>query len=71
VLKFSGLLGKAEVWIDGKLVATKSEYENAPLAAPFPPGNSMRPVRILFESEGDKPVGLSAPVSVLPWGAAK
>ena len=70
-LKFGGLLGKAEVWIDGKLVATKSEFQNAPLAALFPPGKGKRSVRILFESEGDKPVGLTAPVSVLPSGAAK
>jgi hypothetical protein len=60
------LLGKAEVWIDGKLAATKSEFQNAPLVAPFLPGNSMRPVRILFESEGGKPVGLTAPISVVP-----
>ena len=71
VLKFGGLLGKAEVWIDGKLAATKSEFQNAPLEAPFPPGKGKRPVRILFESEGGKPVGLTAPVSVVPSGAAK
>ena len=66
VLKFGGLLGKAEVWIDGKLVATKSEFENAPLLAPFPPGSGRRPVRVLFESEGGKPVGFTSPVSVAP-----
>jgi alkaline phosphatase/alkaline phosphatase D len=66
VLKFGGLLGKAEVWIDGKLVATKSEFENAPLLAPFSPGSGRRPVRVLFESEGEKPVGFTSPVSVVP-----
>jgi beta-galactosidase len=71
VLKFGGLLGKAEVWIDGKLAATKSEFQNAPLEAPFLSGKGKRPVRILFESEGGKPVGLTAPVSVVPSGAAK
>ncbi|MCX8497696.1 MAG: DUF4982 domain-containing protein [Akkermansiaceae bacterium] len=71
VLKFGGLLGKAEVWIDSKLAATKSEYENAPLVAPFAPGNSMRSVRILFESDGGKPLGLTAPVSAVPSGVAK
>ncbi|NDG70483.1 MAG: DUF4982 domain-containing protein [Proteobacteria bacterium] len=65
VLKFGGLLGKAEVLIDGKLVATKSEFENAPLVAPFPPGSGRRSVRILFESAGEKPVGFGAPVSVV------
>jgi beta-galactosidase len=71
VLKFGGLLGKAEVWIDGKLAATKSEFQNAPLEAPFPSGKGKRPVRILFETEGDKPLGLTAPVSVVPSETAK
>ena len=66
VLAFRGILGKAEVWIDGKLAATKLEFENAPLVAPFPPGNTRRSVRILFESDADKPVGFTAPVSVVP-----
>ena len=66
VLKFGGLLGKAEVWIDGKLVATKSEFGTAPLLAPFPPGSGRRPVRVLFESDGEKPVGFTSPVSVMP-----
>ncbi len=65
VLAFRGLLGKAEVWIDGQLAATKSTYEDAPFAAPFPAGSKTRSVRILFESEGDKPVGFTAPVSVV------
>ena len=66
VLKFSGLLGKAEVWIDGNLVANKSEFGNDPLLAPFPSGSGRRPVRVLFESEGEKPVGFTSPVSVVP-----
>ena len=66
VLAFRGILGKAEVWIDGKLAATKSEFDDAPLVAPFPPGNTRRSVRILFESDADKPVGFTAPISVVP-----
>ncbi len=66
VLAFRGILGKAEVWIDGKLAATKPDFENALLVAPFPPGNTKRSVRILFESEADKPVGFTAPISVVP-----
>jgi len=66
VLKFGGLLGKTEVGIDGKLVANKSEFENAPLLAPFPPSSGIRSVRALFESDGEKPVGFTAPVSVVP-----
>ena len=53
---------------DSVLVAAE---QKAPLEALFPPGKGKRSVRILFESEGDKPVGLTAPVSVLPSGAAK
>lgn len=66
VLKFGGVVGKAEVWIDDQLAATKLEYANSALVAPFPPGSGKRSVRILFESDGEKPVGFTAPVSVLP-----
>lgn len=66
VLAFRGILGKAEVWIDGKLAATKAEFDDAPLVAPFLSGNTKRSVRILFESDADKPVGFTAPISVVP-----
>jgi len=66
VLAFRGILGKAEVWIDGKLAATKAEFDDPPLVAPFLSGNTKRSVRILFESDADKPVGFTAPISVVP-----
>ena len=66
VLKFGGLLGKPEVRIDGKLAATKSEFQNAPIEDLFPPGKGNRPARILFERDGEKPVGFTAPLSVVP-----
>lgn len=66
VLAFRGILGKAEVWIDGKLAATKAEFDDPPLVAPFLSGNTNRSVRILFESDADKPVGFTAPISVVP-----
>jgi alkaline phosphatase/alkaline phosphatase D len=67
-LRFGGLLGGAEVWIDGKLAAAKTEKDNAPLLVPFPPGNKARSVRVIFESEGGTPVGFTAPVAVVPTG---
>jgi len=66
VLAFRGISGKASVWIDGKLAASKSPFETAPLIAPFPPGKGTRAVRILFESENGEPVGFTGPVAVRP-----
>ncbi len=70
VLAFRGISGKASVWINGKLAATKSQFETAPLVAPFPPAKGTRAVRILFESESGEPVGFTGPVSVCPADAA-
>jgi beta-galactosidase len=64
VIRFQGINGKAEVWIDGKLSATKSDYSTAPLTAPFPSGTQKRSIRVLIEAEKGKPIGFTAPVLV-------
>jgi phosphodiesterase/alkaline phosphatase D-like protein len=64
VIRFQGIEGKAEVWIDGKLCATKSDFATAPLSTPFPSGTEKCSIRILFEAEKGKPIGFTAPVVV-------
>lgn len=65
-LRFKAIAGKAELWIDGQLVATKSSLEAAPLIAPFPPGEKVRTVNLLIEGDPDTPAGLAASVFVEP-----
>jgi len=64
VICFQGIDGKAEVWIDGKLCATKPDFATAPLTAPFSSGTQRRSIRVLIEAEKDKPIGFTAPVLV-------
>jgi beta-galactosidase len=66
VIHFQGIEGKGEVWIDGKLSATKTNSLPGPLLAPFPPGTEERKIRILLESKDGKPIGFSSVISIEP-----
>lgn len=63
-LRFGGLVGRAEVWMDGKQVAVKADARDAPLEIAVPPGSAGHIVTILVESEPGMPGGLSQPASV-------
>ncbi|WP_184648727.1 beta-galactosidase GalA [Sphingopyxis sp. JAI128] len=63
-LKFSGIVGRAEVWLDGKRIADKQGYGEAALEAPLPPGNAERIVTLLVENEPGRPGGLAKAVAV-------
>jgi beta-galactosidase len=63
-LKFGGIVGRAEIWLDGKRVADKQGYGEATLEAPLPPGGGERIVTLLVENEPGRPGGLSRPVAV-------
>ncbi|NBR70391.1 MAG: DUF4982 domain-containing protein, partial [Verrucomicrobia bacterium] len=66
VIHFQGIEGKGEVWIDGKLSATKADFSPAPLLAPFPPGTEERKIRILLEAKDGRPIGFSSVISIEP-----
>jgi beta-galactosidase len=63
-LEFRGIVGRAEIWLDGKRVADKPGYDEAALELPLPPGNAERVVTLLVENEPGRPGGLSKPVLV-------
>lgn len=63
-LMFGGIVGRAEVWIDGKQAAVKQGYADAPMQIAVPPGSTDRVVTILVESEPGVSGGLSRPVSL-------
>ena len=64
MLKFGGIIGRAEIWLDGRQVANKPGYDEAALAIALPPGNGERIVTLLVENEAAKPGGLVQPVAV-------
>ncbi|HEX7694862.1 MAG TPA: beta-galactosidase, partial [Sphingomonas sp.] len=63
-LEFRGIVGRAEIWLDGKRVAEKPGYDEAALEVPLPPGNAERALTLLVQNEPGKPGGLSKPAFV-------
>jgi beta-galactosidase len=63
-LVFGGVVGRAEIWIDGKQAAVKQDYADRPVEIPLPPGNAERIVTILVERAVAAPGGLSRPAIV-------
>jgi beta-galactosidase len=61
---FAEVVGAAEVWMDGKLLARKDSPAPAPLVAPFGPGAGPRTLSLLVKAEADAPSGMGRTVSV-------
>ncbi|WP_255498763.1 beta-galactosidase GalA [Dysgonomonas sp. ZJ709] len=58
------LTGKAQIWLDSELIATKNEDESKDLDIPFKPKSQKQTLNIIIEaSKGDK-VGLGGMVTV-------
>ncbi|WP_200819785.1 MULTISPECIES: beta-galactosidase GalA [unclassified Azospirillum] len=68
LLRFEQVGGRAELWVDGRLVAEKSAAGAGPLQASFPPGSAARSVVLLVESAAGAPSGLLGKVSALVNG---
>jgi beta-galactosidase len=67
-LHFAALAGRAEIWLDGQRLATKTDPAPGPLAVPFPGGAGERLLEVLFDTQGSADrfgiagtVSLSAP----------
>ena len=63
-LVFQGVVGRGEVWIDGKRVGTKAGFAPATLIVPMPAGEGERIVSVLLESDGAQASGLGGIVFV-------
>ena len=61
---FHSITGKAEIWLDQKLGATKSDSLAAPMIGPLPAGEGSPVISMLVETTPDQPAGLSGPVEV-------
>lgn len=63
-LKFENITGKAEVWMDGRMIGLKSDTKAADLTVHFAKGNAERMVSVLIESDAGKKAGLGGPVRI-------
>ncbi|WP_427967904.1 beta-galactosidase GalA [Altererythrobacter sp.] len=63
-LRFGGIVGRAEIWLDGRKVAAKPEFAEAPLELALPAGEEEHVVTLLVESRPGLVGGLSRPATV-------
>lgn len=66
VLHFDRILGKAEIWLDGALIGTKSAAAAAPLAVTLPAGSGQRELNVLIEAAPGQASGMEGSVEVRP-----
>jgi beta-galactosidase len=64
VVAFAQVVGRAEVWMDGKLLARKDSPEPAALIAPFGPGSGPRTLSLIVKAEAGAPSGMGRTVCV-------
>lgn len=63
-IAFANLAGRAELRVDGILLATKKEAAPGPLEAQLPPGAEPRTVTLLVDGEANRPSGFGGLVQV-------
>jgi beta-galactosidase len=66
ILQFKKLTGKAEIWLNGKLIATKASFEPADFSVPFPAGSAENRVNVLIETMPKQKAGLGGIITVRP-----
>ncbi len=64
VLQINQVAGKAEVWIDNKLVFTKASFEPAAIQLSLEPSDKEREITILIERAAGKLAGLGGVVKI-------
>jgi len=63
-LILKAVTGKAEIWLDKKLVATKTTAESADIIVAFPPSSNEQKLNVLIETEKGQKAGLGGIVTV-------
>jgi beta-galactosidase len=64
VITVARVQGKAEIWLDGKLLHAKSTYETEDVSVAFPPGKGERTLNILVEGRSGGQMGLGGLVEI-------
>ena len=65
-LRFASVGGRAELWVDGKKLAEKTDAAPAPLEAAFPAGSGQRAVELIVQAPAGQPSGLLGKVTLTP-----
>ncbi|WP_343728950.1 beta-galactosidase GalA [Duganella sp.] len=65
-LRFAAITGKAEIWLDGKLIGKKDSYASAPLDVTLPAGAGKREINVLIEAEPGQASGIEGHVTIEP-----
>lgn len=63
-IAFAGVAGRAELWVDGRRLAAKTDAAVAPIEAVLPPGSGERAVVLIVQPEAGRPSGLAGGVTV-------
>jgi beta-galactosidase len=63
-IDFSGLRGRAEIWLDGHLLSTKAGHDATRWSVPLPPGAGSRELTVLVEATDGAEAGIDGPVLV-------
>ena len=68
---FAGVGGRAELWVDGRRLATKPQAVVGPVEALLPPGAGERTLVLIVQPEPGQPSGIVGTVSVLRGDAER
>lgn len=71
MIRFAGVRGKAEVWLDGQLIGKKDSYALAAFELPLPAGAGKREINVIVEAEPGQASGIEGYVSITPRLLAK
>lgn len=65
-IHFYSISGKAEIWLNGMLIAKKNSYARGELNLEIPAGEGARQLNVIVEGEGDKKAGIDGSVVIEP-----
>lgn len=65
-IHFYGITGKAEIWLDGVMIAKKDSFTPGELNLDLPAGEGRHQLNVLVEGEGDKKAGVNGNVVIEP-----
>lgn len=65
-IHFYSITGKAEIWLDGVMVAKKDTYAPSELSVDIPVGEGRRQLNVLIEGDGDNKAGVEGNVVIEP-----
>jgi beta-galactosidase len=71
VLRFAKVAGKAQAWLDGRAIGTKSTFDAAPWTLPLPAGEGPHQLTVIVDREPGKAAGIEGDVVVDAAGKEK